>query len=272
MRLKNRTVQRTKEERNESRHHFTAYVRIYFLIHVIWRGAYKRVHAIRASLLGDMHWDLNYKLSGIRGNEQESSSGVGSSLAQTTAIREAIPRLLSKYHVQSILDAPCCDANWIKEIDLNIQSYQELDISRLAVERNKKDLQLRRLAAITNFTQCDIRTDEFPTADLIICRDLLVHLSLKDCIKVLKRFVASNSKYLLITNFDKVGENSDIVTGSWRPLDLVLRPFFFPKPLETVTENDKHGCAIKQLCLYDLRKLKTIHDLSKGETDRLSCQ
>ena len=256
MRLENRAAQRTKAGHNESQRHFTAYDRINFLIHVIWRGAYKRVHATRARLLGDMHWDLNYKLSGIKGHEQKSSSGVGSSLAQTTAIREAIPSLVSKYLVQSILDAPCGDANWIREIGLNIQSYIGLDISRLAVERNKKDPQSRRLATITKFTQCDIRSDECPTADLIICRDLLVHLSLKDCIKVLKRFIASDSKYLLTTNFAHVGENTDIVTGSWRPLELALRPFYFPKPVETIIEDDKRGRVIKQLCLYDLRALK----------------
>ena len=97
---------------------------------------------------------------------------------------------------------------------------------------------IKRIASIkqVSFMRVDIRKDNCPMADLIICRDLLVHLSLDDCIKVIKNFADSGSKYLLLTNFLNVDQNIDIITGSWRPLNMELKPFFFTKPLDVILE------------------------------------
>lgn len=54
--------------------------------------------------------------------ESESVSGPGSSLQQTRAIRMSLPSLLKTLQVETMLDAPCGDFHWMKEVDLSFLS------------------------------------------------------------------------------------------------------------------------------------------------------
>lgn len=60
--------------------------------------------------------------------DQESISGPGSSLAETVALREELPRLLRRLGVRSMLDAPCGDCYWLGHIDLDLDRYLGIDI------------------------------------------------------------------------------------------------------------------------------------------------
>ena len=78
----------------------------------------------------------------------------------------------------------------------------------------------------------DIVRSDLPKADLILCRDCLVHLSYKDIFECLHNFRRSGSTYLLTTTFPgQVRRHWNIATGMWRPIDLERPPFNFPKPL-----------------------------------------
>lgn len=57
--------------------------------------------------------------------DPESLSGPGSNLLETRTIRRDLPRLFAKYGVRSILDVPCGDFNWMKEMDLAGVNYAE---------------------------------------------------------------------------------------------------------------------------------------------------
>jgi len=63
-----------------------------------------------------------------RWGDKESRSGPGSTLAQTEAIRSKLPEILEEFHIHSILDIPCGDFNWIKEVNLDSISYIGADI------------------------------------------------------------------------------------------------------------------------------------------------
>src|SRR5207244_10404718 len=81
------------------------------------------------------------------------------------------------------------------------------------------------------FLRLDLVRDRLPKADLILCRHLLIHLPLKDCLSVLRNFQKSGAEYLLITNQENIPENTEILfTGSFRPLNLALPPFNLPEP------------------------------------------
>ncbi len=60
--------------------------------------------------------------------DDESRSGGGSNLYATEKIRKAIPGLFSKYGVRSVLDIPCGDFVWFKEMKLDLESYIGGDI------------------------------------------------------------------------------------------------------------------------------------------------
>ena len=54
--------------------------------------------------------------------ESESVSGIGSAMAQTAEIRRHLPDVFFRFNIQSMLDIPCGDFNWMQHIDLaNIQ-------------------------------------------------------------------------------------------------------------------------------------------------------
>jgi hypothetical protein len=57
----------------------------------------------------------------------------------------------------------------------------------------------------------DLAVDRLPEADLILCRDCLVHLTYEDILKVISNFKKSGAKYLLTTTFTYREKNSDLV-------------------------------------------------------------
>lgn len=50
--------------------------------------------------------------------DSESRSGSGSNMRATEAIRAELPRMLEALQIKSLLDVPCGDFNWMKEIKL----------------------------------------------------------------------------------------------------------------------------------------------------------
>ncbi len=187
---------------------------------------------------------------------KESVSGTGSSYEQTKAIIKEIPRLIELFQIKTMLDAPCGDFNWMKNVKLNIDQYIGADIvSELIKLNNQKYSNLKR-----GFLNLDIIVDPLPEVDLILCRDCFVHLSFDDVRKALNNLKRSGSKYLLTTTFTNPRHNIDSRTGyEWRPLNLQLAPFHFPKPIYIINENcTEEGMLYsdKSLALW---KLNTLH-------------
>jgi 2-polyprenyl-3-methyl-5-hydroxy-6-metoxy-1,4-benzoquinol methylase len=164
---------------------------------------------------------------------RESKSGEGSGLSQTTVIRQEIPKLLKELRVKSLIDAPCGDLYWLKEIELPVEKYIGIDIVEELIDQNKK----KYVNQQQSFMTIDIIEDEIPKADIILCRDCLVHLSFKQCIKVIKNFKKSGAIYVLTTTFTERLKNNDLGRGFWRTLNLEIPPFNFPRPIKIINEN-----------------------------------
>jgi hypothetical protein len=167
--------------------------------------------------------------------DDESVSGPGSCLAQTAEIRRSLPYLLQSLGAKSLLDAACGDFNWMKHVALGLDEYVGADIVSDLVADNQRKYGGRG----RRFIKADIMRDELPVADIILCRDFLVHLSYEDIRRAVQNFKLSAATYLLATTFPRLQANSDIVTGQWRPLNLQLAPFHFPRPIRIVFE----GCT-----------------------------
>ena len=169
---------------------------------------------------------------------KESRSGSGSNMEQTAEIRRELPRLIQEYGIRTFMDAPCGDWHWMREMTLGVEQYIGVDIVEALIEKNRRMFGKEGVG----FLCLDLAQDELPQADIIFCRDCLVHLTYDEIHKVIANFKRSRSTYLLTTTFT-ARENVDLeVRNIWRPLNLQAAPFNFPEPLKLInekcTEND----------------------------------
>ncbi len=184
----------------------------------------------------------------------ESRSGLGSSLAETARIRQALPGLLADLGVRRLLDAPCGDCHWIGELDWQAIEYTGADVVPELIEANRARLAGRGL----RFVVADLCTDDLPRSDLILCRDCWVHLDYRQIRACLRNFQRSGATFLLTTTFAARPANRDLRAAIWRPLNLQQAPLRFPAPLRLVDEGCTEGAgayADKALGLWRLKDL-----------------
>jgi hypothetical protein len=167
-----------------------------------------------------------------------SVSGLGSELQATRAVREALPELLARLGVKTLLDAPCGDALWIDRTDLGVD-YVGVDIVPALIEANLE--RASRDGARRRFLTADITSDELPRADAILCRDALVHLCFANIERAFERFRASGATWLLTTTFPELERNLDCEDGDWRALNFEHPPFRWSSPIELIGERCEEG-------------------------------
>jgi hypothetical protein len=185
-----------------------------------------------------------YRMNLWRG--ADSRSGPGSSLEETAVVRRELPRIVRDVGAQSLLDIPCGDFFWMKEVPLDVASYVGADlVSRLVDENNRRYGTNGRM-----FVRLDVRVDPLPKVDLVLCRDCLDHLSFQDIRESLDNIARSGATYLLATTYPG-RDNEDIRSGDWRPLNLQAAPIGLPEPIETLNEQSrKPGYPDKSLALW----------------------
>lgn len=88
----------------------------------------------------------------------------------------------------------------------------------------------------------DALTDPLPDADLVLCKEVLQHLSNAQVQLLLER--TDHYKRRLFTSMTGPGVNVDIQTGDSRPVDLTLPPF--NRPARTVLTYGKDAKWIVQ--------------------------
>lgn len=172
----------------------------------------------------------------------ESISGPGSTLERTSAFRQELLPVLDAFGVKTLLDAPCGDFNWMRELSLNVERYVGVDIVTELVEHNQRQY----ADPSRTFLRLDLISDPLPCADAILCRDGLVHFSFDDIAAALRNFMRTGAACLIATTFPRVDLNVDIPTGDWRWINMERPPFNFPPPAMTIDEKrrDAHGTDI----------------------------
>jgi hypothetical protein len=182
-----------------------------------------------------------------------SRSGIGSELASTAGLREQLPEFLRRLGIRTLLDVPCGDFSWLSTVDLGVD-YVGADIVPRILEDNAR----RFTGPRHRFVCLDLTTDPLPAADLVLCRDCLVHLSFRNVFSALANVRRSGARYLLTTTFLEHEVNVDIEDGDWRLLNLERPPFSLPPPdgvlVEGCTEGDG-AYADKALGLWRVDRL-----------------
>ena len=191
--------------------------------------------------------------------DNESRSGTGSSLRSTENIRFHLLKILEKFNIKKLFDAPCGDFNWMSQVLKSVEiDYLGSDIVKDLIVSNKKYENDK-----IKFTKLDIIVDKLPASDLMICRDCLFHFSYEDIFLFLNNFISSDIKYILLTsnlNEEYKFENKDIVTGDYRKIDLFSKPFNFEKNyIYSFDDKDKLEIQhFKQMYLFSKLQIKNI--------------
>jgi hypothetical protein len=197
------------------------------------------------------------------GND-ESISGEGSTLEATREIRNYLKLFIQQKEIKSITDIPCGDAHWMGDESFFNVKYVGIDIVEDLVNRNReKYSEFSAEFYCKNIIEEPLGLD----SEIIICRDLLVHLSLSDCLKVFHNLSKENSSYIALTSFTRTVENTDLLYPSnlsnsvgWRPLNLELSPFNFGEPELLINEKcqERDGERVyddKCLVIYRLENI-----------------
>lgn len=187
----------------------------------------------------------------------ESRSGAGSSLLATKAVRLNLAEFLRDFGIRSLIDIPCGDFNWMKELELAGVTYLGLDSSAEIITM------LSHKYPNHNWQLFDILSDQLPFSDCVLMRDLLVHLSIREIKSAIANVLRSGSTYLAVTNFTNNDFNIDFSIFHyrkrlyWRPINLQIEPFNFPAPIIRIIEGYAGNSQYQDKCLdiYLIRDL-----------------
>jgi hypothetical protein len=169
--------------------------------------------------------------------DPESVSGAGSNSVNTAVIKKELPALVRELNAHSLLDIPCGDFFWMKDVALSVERYIGADIVGELVQRNIEKFRNDRCT----FLRLDVLREELPQVDIILCRDLLPHFSFRQITTALEHIKRSHSQYLLTSTYVARPANTDIQLGGFRPLNLQVEPFNFPAPLKIINEHCVYG-------------------------------
>jgi SAM-dependent methyltransferase len=208
---------------------------------------------------------VEFGLARQREGQRESASGSGSALAaaaQTLALLDEITQGLS---IRTILDLGCGDWNWMKEAHWHCEATL---IQYIGWESNSElvdQLQQRFGRPGISFHLKDVVMDAFPTADLMICRDVLFHLPRKLALRVVDK-IARAGGLLLATTYPNEPVNSEIVSylpienWGYYPINLDIPPFNLGPRLrrQMIEPLCCVGDSPRAVCLYDFGGLANV--------------
>mgnify|MGYP003338269088 CR=1 FL=1 len=187
-------------------------------------------------------------------------SGGGSTIKAALPYKKFLERFLRDHEIKSIVDLGCGDWQFSRFIDFAYASYKGFDVANTVVRENQKNF-----ASDTVSFECFKNYEVLPPADLLVCKDVLQHLSndeVKKALSILPRY-----KFALITNditgMSRLGEllwklrhsssaqliNREINIGDYRPLDPTKEPF---------------GINAKKVLQWKINKFGTTRRFSKN--------
>jgi SAM-dependent methyltransferase len=151
-------------------------------------------------------------------------SGTGSTKEYTEDYRNILENFIVENNIKSVIDYGCGDWQSTQFIDWNniVDSYIGVDIVGHLIEQNNEHFESEVISFKT------LEHFEFHHVDLIICKDVLQHLS-NDDIENLINQMTLNCKFILLTNDidETISVNENIKPGGHRLTNPYLYPFNF---------------------------------------------
>jgi len=163
-------------------------------------------------------------------------SGGGSSPEATQPYKVFLEDFIRQHEIKSVVDLGCGDWQFSQFLDFGGATYIGIDASKRVIANNQQAFSRSGVSFVNLPSDCN----DIPSADLLVCKDVLMHLSTQEVQDIVS--ILPNFKYALITNdvpcLSAFGEiilrlrrpfwpvvNREIKTGDYRTLDPTQRPF-----------------------------------------------
>lgn len=191
-------------------------------------------------------FELIYKKNYWKSNISGSRSGRGSDIDATKNIRENLKKFLYEKKISSILDIPCGDFFWMSQIDLTNTSYHGADIVEEIIDFNNNKFSSKNIF----FSKLNILNNELPYADLLLCRDCLVHLDTNEIFHALENIKHSKPKFFASTCFLDYSNNKSEHDDNWKPINLSKNPFNLRSP-DFILDDSNNNQHSKKLFIWE---------------------
>jgi len=199
-----------------------------------------KVKAFYITLINDdeSKFSYIYKNKYWMNSEDGSLSGSGSSEQASQNLVNELDNFIIENNINSILDIPCGDWKWMSNIDMRNIKYIGGDIVQDIITANQQKFSNNNI----HFKKINLSRDNLVPCDLIIVRDLLVHLKYDDIFKCLQNIKNHNIKYIALTHYPNITKNRNPVWGDrWRPLNMLIDPFNLNEPDYILSDNSNDG-------------------------------
>ena len=100
---------------------------------------------------------------------RESVSGTGSDSEQTALLVKKLPEVFERFEVKRLLDLPCGDFNWMKQLTFGEIQYTGGDLVSELIMSNQE----KYATQLIQFKTINLIEDELPESDMILNRDCL---------------------------------------------------------------------------------------------------
>jgi SAM-dependent methyltransferase len=145
-------------------------------------------------------------------------SGAGSDLRNTVMYVAYVQHLMERHAVTSVVDIGCGDWRFSQYLNFDDRRYLGVDIVGSVISNNSSLYERDNI----KFKVADATEFEIPQCDLLLCKDVLQHLSNSNVSKILARCTVATRT--LVTN-DYYPSNEDCKNGDTRPLNITAAPF-----------------------------------------------
>jgi hypothetical protein len=228
---------------------------IYYALLFIWESLVRLVIINLSN--GSKKFGLIYKLNYWSGPfSNRSVSGYGSDKEATQNIVSDLESFIKQHKIKTILDIPCGDFSWMKNVNFNGAEYIGADIVEDLILSNK----LSYTSESTSFKVMDVTSDLIPEVDLVFVRDCFIHLSNQDVTKAISNIKRSKSCFFAATTFSSEEvDNKNIITGDFRFINLLKKPFELPEPFDILDDgfdNKDKIYSCKKISIWKLDELE----------------
>ena len=169
------------------------------------------------------------------GRADVPGSGAGSTMDATATLRARLPALLTELGATSLLDVGCGDLHWMSKLDLPCP-YLGIDIVPAVIARNIAEFG----SDTRQFAVANAVADTLAPADVILCREVIFHLSFADSRALLRNLLTTGCRWIMLTSDSATLFNADIESGGARILNLEIAPFRLGPPAQAIVEDESY--------------------------------